>query len=60
MRTLILNARLNPEAKNPPKGATKDANTAITTACHIIFDTRMSREEGRKEGTPDGNCAGRG
>lgn len=28
-KSLILNARLKPEAKNPPKGAIIDAKTAI-------------------------------
>jgi hypothetical protein len=31
---LILNALLTPEAKNPPKGAIKDANNAKITACN--------------------------
>ena len=30
---LMLNARLKPEAKKPPNGATSDANVASTTAC---------------------------
>lgn len=29
----MLNARLKPDAKKPPKGATRDAKVARTTAC---------------------------
>lgn len=32
-RTLILKARLSPEAKKPPNGAIREANTAITSTC---------------------------
>ncbi len=39
-------ARLKPEAKKPPKGATNDAKMDMMTACHIILDTLTSRKEG--------------
>lgn len=29
----MLNARLNPEAKKPPNGATSEAKMAMTTQC---------------------------
>lgn len=31
-KSLMLNARLNPDAKKPPKGAKMDANPAMTMA----------------------------
>ncbi len=53
--TLIRNARLNPEAKNPPKGATREANTAMITACHIIMDVFTSKKDGTSHAY-DPNC----
>mmetsp|Transcript_11271 Transcript_11271/g.45519 ORF Transcript_11271/g.45519 Transcript_11271/m.45519 type:complete len:204 (+) Transcript_11271:307-918(+) len=40
LKSLILNARLNPDAKNPPNGAMMLANEANTTACTWNHDTR--------------------
>jgi len=40
LKSLILNARLNPLAKNPPKGAMSEANAASTTACTWNHDAR--------------------
>ena len=45
-RTLILNARLKPDAKKPPNGATNDANTDIATACSIILEHATSSRAG--------------
>jgi len=40
LKSLILNARLNPLAKKPPKGAISEANAASTTACTWNHDAR--------------------
>lgn len=32
-KSFTLNARLKPDAKNPPKGATSEAKTAMIMAC---------------------------
>ena len=33
-KSLMSKARLNPEAKNPPKGATRDAKQDMKSRCH--------------------------
>jgi len=33
-KSLMLNARLNPDAKNPPKGATSEAKQARNRRCN--------------------------
>ena len=42
LQTLILNALLNPLAKNPPKGAMIDANKPRHNACHWTGRTSIS------------------
>ncbi len=41
-KSLSLNALLNPLAKKPPKGATKDAKKAIMNACKCRGATEMA------------------
>ncbi len=43
-KSLILNPRLKPDAKKPPKGAMMDANIASTTACSCAA-ARPRRQE---------------
>lgn len=38
-KSLIFKALLTPEAKNPPKGAIKEANKDITIECKLKSDT---------------------
>ncbi len=47
-KSFILKALLKPEAKNPPNGATREANAANTRACNCTgrYDKVVNWEDG--------------
>mmetsp|Transcript_6036 Transcript_6036/g.24465 ORF Transcript_6036/g.24465 Transcript_6036/m.24465 type:complete len:283 (-) Transcript_6036:568-1416(-) len=55
LKSLILNARLNPLAKKPPNGAITDANAASTTECFWngdMWNTIPSAPKSKKKNEP--------
>lgn len=57
--TLILKARLNPDAKKPPNGATMEAKVAMTRECSCMADTgQVSSQTGMLSVGTD-SCGGR-